>query len=90
MNFVSSRPDVVRSSNQRWLLSYWERPRGALPTWEGFEAEEIERLLLPFSHDGFAIDRILASLETVSPEGEFDNRDVLSPSRRHRPSHSAR
>jgi hypothetical protein len=65
MNFVSSRPDVVRSSNQRWLLTYWERLRGAL-------------------------DRILASLETVSPEGEFDNRDVLSPSRRHRPSHSAR
>jgi hypothetical protein len=36
-----------------------------------------ERLLLPFSHDGVAIDRILASLETVSPEGAFDNRDVL-------------
>jgi hypothetical protein len=36
-----------------------------------------ERLLLPFSEDGDAIDRILASLETTSPEGVFDNRDVL-------------
>ena len=164
MNFMSSRPDVVRSSSQRWLLSYWDRLRGAnaLPRWEGFEAEELaamaeslsiqdvigndgkarfmirfhgkriaeaygslcqgrfldeilpplyrdaalstyyrvlttklpiytiadthdrdgrivhyERLLLPFSHDDVAIDRILASLETVSPEGEFDNRDLL-------------
>jgi len=164
MNFLSSRPDVVRSSGQRWLLSYWDRLRGAnaLPVWEGFETEELaamaeslsiqdvigndskarfmirfhgkriaeaygslcqgrfldeilpplyrdaalstyhrvlatklpvytiadtrdrdgrivhyERLLLPFSHDGVAINRILASLETVSPEGEFDNRDVL-------------
>jgi hypothetical protein len=164
MNFTSSRPDVVRSSSQRSLLSYWDRLRGAnaVPIWEGFNAEELaavaeslsfqdvvgtdgrarflirfhgkriaeaygsfcqgrfldeilpprfrdaalatyqrvlttklpvytiadtndrdgrivhyERLLLPFSHDGVAIDRILASLETVSPEGEFDNRDVL-------------
>jgi len=167
MNFVSSRSDVVRSSSQRWLLSYWERLRGAntLPRWEGFEADELaamaeslsiqdvmgddsnarflirfhgkrvaeafgsscqgrhldeilppqyrdaalstyyrvlatklpvytiadtrdrdgrivhyERLLLPFSHDGVAINRILASLETVSPEGEFDNRDLLTSS----------
>jgi hypothetical protein len=36
-----------------------------------------ERLLLPFSEGGDAIDRILASLETTSLEGAFDNRDVL-------------
>lgn len=164
MDFMSSRPDIIRSSSQSRLLSYWDRLRGAnaLPKWEGFEAEELtamaeslsiqdvigtdgsarflirfhgkriaeaygsfcqgkhldevlpplyrdaalatyhrvlktklpvytiadtrdrdgrivhyERLLLPFSHDGVAIDRILASLETVSPEGAFDNRDVL-------------
>jgi hypothetical protein len=169
MNFMSSRPDVVRSSSQRWLLSYWVRLRGAnaLPMWEGFEAEELaamaenlsiqdvtgvdgdtrllirfhgkriaeaygslcqgrfldevlpplyrdaalstyqrvlatklpvytiadtndrdgrivhyERLLLPFSHDGVAIDRILASLETVSPAGDFDNRDLLTSQRK--------
>jgi hypothetical protein len=39
-----------------------------------------ERLLLPFSRGGVAVDRILASLETVSPEGAFDNRDILKSS----------
>jgi len=164
MQFTSSRPDVVRSSNQRWLLSYWGRLRGTrpLPMWQGFEAEELaamaenlafndvvgsdgnarfliryhgrriaeacgmvcegkfldevlppqyseaalstyhrvlvtklpvytvadmrdrhgrivhfERLLLPFGRDGVAVDRILASLETVSPEGVFDNNDLM-------------
>jgi hypothetical protein len=36
-----------------------------------------ERLLLPFSSDGQAANRILASLETVSPEGAFENRDLM-------------
>ena len=164
MQFVDSRADVVRSINQRWLLSYWDRLRGSdeLPMWQGLETAELadmaaslsfqdvvgsngdarfliryhgqriaealgavclgrfldeilppryreaalstyhrvlvtrlpvytiadtrdrdgrivhfERLLLPFSRDGVAVDRILASLETVSPEGAFDNRDIL-------------
>ncbi len=165
MQFMRSRPDVVRSINQRWLLGYWDRLRDKrlLPRWQGFEAEELaamaeslsfldvigsdgnarfliryhgnriseaygavcqgkfldeilppqyreaalstyhrllvtnlpvytiadtrdrserivhyERLLLPFSRDGVAIDRVLASLETVSPEGAFDHRDILN------------
>jgi hypothetical protein len=164
MQFTSSQPDVVRSINQRRLLSYWDRLRAEhpLPVWQGFEAEELasvadslsfqdvigtdgdarfliryhgkriseaygatcqgkfldeilplqyrtaalstyhqvlvtklpvytiadtrdqrgrivhyERLLLPFSRDGAAIDRILASLETVSPEGAFDHRNLF-------------
>jgi hypothetical protein len=164
MQFISSRPDVVRSVSQRWLLSYWNRLRGTgkLPKWQGFEPDELagmaenlsfqdvvgsdgdarflirfhgrriseafgsvcqgkfldevlppryrdgalstyhrvlatnlpvytiadmrdrderivhyERLLLPFSRDGVAIDRILASLETVSPEGVFDNTEIM-------------
>jgi hypothetical protein len=164
MQFISSRPDVVRSVSQCWLLSYWNRLRGTgkLPKWQGFEPEELaamaeslafqdvigrdgdarflirfngrriseafgavghgkyldevlppqyrdvalstyhqvlatnlpvytvadmrdrderivhyERLLLPFSRDGVAIDRILASLETVSPEGAFDNCEIM-------------
>ena len=164
MQFISSRPDVIRSINQCWLLSYWNRLRGTtrMPLWQGLETEELtamsaslaffdviesggevrfqsrwrgerineafgnpgrgkfldeilpasyraaalstyrqvlatqlpvytiadlrdrngrivhyERLLLPFSRDGVAVDRILASLETVSPEGEFDNRDIM-------------
>lgn len=36
-----------------------------------------ERLLLPFGRDGTVVDRILASLETVSPEGAFENRDIM-------------
>jgi len=166
MQFMRSRPDVVRSVSQRWLLSYWDRLRDKrlLPRWQGFEAEELaamaeslsfldvigsdgnarfliryhgkkiseaygsvcqgrfldeilppqyreaalatyhralvtnlpvytiadmrdrferivhyERLLLPFSRDGAAIDRILASLETMSPEGAFDHHDILTP-----------
>lgn len=35
-----------------------------------------ERLLLPFSHDGENIDRILASFEFICEDGAFDN-DVL-------------
>jgi hypothetical protein len=164
MQFVSSRPAVVRSINQRWLLAYWHRLRGGgeLPIWQGLETAELadmaaslsfhdvvgsdgdarflirfhgqrvaeaygtvclgkfldeilpppyretalstyrqvvatrlpvytiadirdrdgrivhyERLLLPFSRQGVAVDRILASLETVSPDGAFDNRDIL-------------
>lgn len=164
MQFISSRPDVVRSISQRQLLSYWNRLRGTgqLPVWHGFDAEELvamaenlsfqdvigseadarflirfhgrriseafgavcqgkfldeilppryrepalatyrqvlttrlpvytvadmrdrdgrivhyERLLLPFRQNGVAIDRILASLETVSPEGAFDNTEIM-------------
>jgi hypothetical protein len=36
-----------------------------------------ERLLLPFSDDGVSVDRILASLETVSPEGDFDSHGLM-------------
>jgi hypothetical protein len=165
MQFISSRPDVIRSINQRWLLSYWDRLRGTsrMPAWQGLDAKELatmaanlaffdvigsdsevrfqsrhrgerineafgnpgrgkfldeilpasyreaalstyrqvlatqlpvytiadlrdrkcrivhyERLLLPFSRGGAAVDRILASLETVSPEGAFDNRDIMN------------
>jgi hypothetical protein len=36
-----------------------------------------ERLLLPFGEDHATVDRILASLETVSPEGDFDGRGLM-------------
>jgi hypothetical protein len=39
-----------------------------------------ERLLLPFGDDGMAVDRVLASIEAVSPEGAFDGRDLMSAS----------
>jgi hypothetical protein len=37
-----------------------------------------ERLLLPFGRDGMAVDRVLASIEAVSPEGDFENRDLMT------------
>jgi hypothetical protein len=165
MQFINSRPDVVRSINQRWLLSHWNALRASsrLPAWRDVETSELaamsanlaffdvieqdgevryltryrgshideafghsgqgkyldqilpplyreaalttyrqvlvtqlpvytisdsrdrngrivhfERLLLPFSRDGVEIDRILASLEIVSPEGAFENRDIMN------------
>ena len=164
MHFVDSRPGVIRSINQRWLLNYWLRIRcdHTLPAWPGLGAEELarltesltysdvvedpagvrflirfhgekiaetfgsnckgkfldeilplairepaletyrrllvakrpvytvvnvldrlgrpvhyERLLLPFGGDHANVDRVLASLETVSPDGAFENRDLM-------------
>ena len=37
-----------------------------------------ERLLLPLGRDGTAVDRVLASIEAVSPEGVFDGRDLMT------------
>lgn len=36
-----------------------------------------ERLLLPFSRDGQTVDRVLAAFEFISPDGAFDNRELL-------------
>ena len=36
----------------------------------------LERLLLPFSRDGATADRILASIETVSLEGKFEQENL--------------
>ena len=38
----------------------------------------VERLLLPFGRDGTAVDRILASIEAVSPEGAFESRQLMT------------
>jgi hypothetical protein len=37
-----------------------------------------ERLLLPLSRTGTAVDRILASIEAVSPEGKFNPQDLVT------------
>lgn len=165
MEFMNSRPEVIRSVTQRWLLRTWDRLRGVrrLPLWQDLEAEELtsvsanlsftdivsengttrlrirlhgagvgetygsidcsgkflddilaapyrdaalstyhqviearlpvytvadmrdrtgrivhyERLLLPFSRQGLDVEGILASLEAVSPEGTFENCDLM-------------
>jgi hypothetical protein len=42
MEFIQSRPDVVRSNSQRWLLDYWGHARGdvRLPPWQSVDAKE--------------------------------------------------
>jgi hypothetical protein len=37
-----------------------------------------ERLLLPLSRDGSAVDRIVASIEAVSPEGAFHGHELVT------------
>ncbi len=37
-----------------------------------------ERLLLPLGRDGTAVDRIIASIEAVSPEGVFDSHHLMT------------
>jgi hypothetical protein len=165
MEFMNSRPDVVRSASQVWLLKTWNRLRGVrrLPLVQDLELDELaavsetlsfndvvavngsarfrvrfhgkrvgeaygsadchgkfldeilpaaylnaalstydqviaarlpvytvadmrdqagrivhyERLLLPFSQQGLEVEGILASLETVSPEGDFEHRELM-------------
>jgi hypothetical protein len=45
MQFVDSRPHVIRSIRHRWLLKYWTDLRGGdvLPAWAQVDAEEIAR-----------------------------------------------
>lgn len=38
-----------------------------------------ERLLLPFSQDGTQVHGLMASIETSSPEGAFENRNLMNP-----------
>jgi hypothetical protein len=38
----------------------------------------VERLLLPFGRDGTTVDRIMASIEAVSPEGTFEGRHLMT------------
>jgi hypothetical protein len=168
VEFVLSPPDIVRSTNQLWLLKSWIRSRGSrqLPAVEGLTADELagisdnllftdvvrrdgamrflirrggpritefvgmscptgeqgrfldevlppayrdaalaafheavaarepvytiadmrdrggrivhlERLLLPFGRDETAVDRVLVSIEAVSPEGTFEGHNLM-------------
>ena len=163
MQFAASRPDVVRSVSQRWLLKEWTRLRGSkpMPLWKDVPVEDLsqqldtlmfldvvangsgprflirflgtriaqsygedfsgrfldeaippawrenamktygkavdtrlpvynmvdtgdtqgtlvhmERLLLPFTSNGSRADRLLASIETLSMEGGFEQRQL--------------
>jgi len=75
-------PEVIREET---LAAYQEAVRTKQPVFTIAETRDptgkpvtLERLVLPFSRDGAAVDRILASLEMVSIEGGFNSRDLLN------------
>jgi hypothetical protein len=61
--------EVIRTKGPVYTVSDMRDPAGRIV--------HHERLLLPFSSDGAAPDRILASIEPVSPEGPFELRDLM-------------
>jgi hypothetical protein len=71
------------------LATYRQAVHGRLPVYtvsdmrdSGGRIVHYERLLLPFTVSGLQTERILASLETLSPEGAFEHRGLMaSPGR---------
>ena len=46
MDFATTRPDVIRSPTQRWLLKFWicRREDDLIPRWQAVDATELSRL----------------------------------------------
>lgn len=46
MEFPVARPDVVRAVNQRWLLKFWQRHRGAhrVTQWQAVEPDNLAHM----------------------------------------------
>jgi hypothetical protein len=68
----------------RSLAAYDRAVRSRLPVYTVVETSDVnarpvsfERLILPFSDDGVAVSRIVASLEMVSVAGAFERHDLL-------------
>ena len=66
---IATYREVVRTKGPVYTVSDMRDPAGRIV--------HHERLLLPFSTDGALPDRILASIEPVSPEGPFELRDLM-------------
>ena len=67
------------------LAPYLQSLRTALPVYTIHDVRDrngllihFERLLLPFSQDGNAVDRILASFEFICPDGAFDDKGLMT------------
>jgi hypothetical protein len=67
------------------LATYWRVVESRQPVYTALNTEDsegrlvhYERLLLPFGQDGTNVDRILASLEMVSPDGAFQTRNLMT------------
>jgi hypothetical protein len=71
---LSTYGEVVRTKSPVYTVSDMRDPAGRIV--------HHERLLLPFSLRGVEVDRILVSIESGSPEGAFELRDLMkSPTR---------
>ena len=75
---------IPESYRDAALATYHQVVDGRRPVYTSFNTVDragrvvhFERLLLPFGSDGKSVDRILASLETVCPDGAFDNRNLM-------------
>jgi hypothetical protein len=66
---IATYREVVRTRGAVYTVSDMRDPTGRIV--------HHERLLLPFSTDGARADRILASIEAGSPEGQFELRDLM-------------
>jgi hypothetical protein len=65
------------------LATYWKAIDSKQPVYNAVDTRDrdgrmvhMERLLLPFSRNGIAADGILASIETVSLEGKFEQENL--------------
>jgi hypothetical protein len=67
------------------LATYWHVVAARQPVYSAADTHDkegrlvhYERLLLPFGRNGADVDRILASLEMVSPDGAFEARNLMT------------
>jgi hypothetical protein len=68
----------------RWLVPYRLAVGCRCPIYTIYDVTDragrlvyYERLLLPFGRDGQTVDRILASVEFICPDGTFDDRELM-------------
>jgi hypothetical protein len=66
---LSTYSQVLNSQSPVYTVSDMRDPAGRIV--------HHERLLLPFTVGGVEVERILASIEPVSPEGPFELREMM-------------
>ncbi len=77
--------EFLPAAGRNWALApYLEAAKDGVPVYTIQDITDragriihFERLLLPFAHDGQTVDRILASLEFVCDDGDFDEKALL-------------
>jgi hypothetical protein len=57
MEFMNSRPDIIRSSTQRWLIDHWRRLRGPAPL---PPSKDLQFDALAIPNDDLSLTKVLA------------------------------